>query len=111
MATASYHILITKAADAIARMLPTVPPAVAGDADTVLAELRAAADALDNREILFSWSVDDVLAVRDDLTPEQANEVLGDCASCHDASIGMNWEFIRYMAHSRFPDSTIPSED
>lgn len=103
MATASYLILLTKAADAIARMLPTAPPAVAGDADTVLAELRAAVDALENREILFSWSVDDVLSVRDDLTFDQAAEVLAECESCHDASIGMNWNQIQFCAGSLYP--------
>jgi len=49
-------------------------------------------------EIAIIWSVEDVLSIREDLTPEQALEVLEQAEHKHDASIGINWDVLGYIA-------------
>lgn len=40
------------------------------------------------------WHVSDVQEIRQDLTDEQARDVLRFMEHYHDANIGINWEFI-----------------
>ncbi len=56
-------------------------------------------------KITIEWSTDDVLSVREDLTDEQADEVLEDVKRGHDASIGVNWTVIEAVADFKFPRS------
>ena len=53
--------------------------------------------------IQVSWSTDDVLSQRDDLTFEQAVKVLEALESNHDASVGINWDVINDTAEIMFP--------
>ena len=55
-------------------------------------------------EIAIIWSVEDVLSIREDLTPEQALEVLEQADYKHDASIGINWDVLGYHADWMFPE-------
>jgi len=61
-------------------------------------------DKIENDEIAIVWSVDDVLQECDWLNREQALEVLHDLKHNHDATIGINWEVIRYTADCMYPD-------
>lgn len=60
---------------------------------------------LENFTISVSWSVDDVLTDRPDLTLEQAVDVLQTVRRQHDASIGINWEVIKTHADFMYPTS------
>lgn len=53
-------------------------------------------------EITITWHTDDVLSVRPDLTKDQALDVLLECKSRHDASVGINWEVIDITAEGMF---------
>ena len=53
--------------------------------------------------ITISWHIDDVKAVRPELTDEQARDVLGRVNKCHDANIGINWDVLRAVADDLFP--------
>ena len=53
--------------------------------------------------IQISWSTDDILGERPDLSFEQAKEVLEALESNHDASIGINWDVINDTADNMFP--------
>lgn len=55
--------------------------------------------------IALSWSIEDVLGCRDDLTTDQALEVLIFAESKHDATIGVNWEVLEIHAEHLFPSS------
>lgn len=105
MATHRYLTLLNSAIAGLEATLSVIEPdgEPSHPAWTTLAELRQAAKNLQEREILFSWDVDDVLAVRDDLTFDQAAEVLAECESCHDAGLGMNWNQIQFCADSLYP--------
>jgi hypothetical protein len=50
------------------------------------------------------WHIEDVQAVRPDLTAEQSMEVLECCIAKMDAEIGMNWLFIETIADDLFPE-------
>jgi len=50
----------------------------------------------------LTWTVDDVLAVRKDLTEEQAEEVLQEVGRTADAEHGINWDTIRSVADDKF---------
>lgn len=53
--------------------------------------------------IILSWSPEDVLAIRPDLTEEQAAEVLAAADHHHDANIGINWGVLQTHAEWLFP--------
>lgn len=50
------------------------------------------------------WHISDVQSERPDLTDEQAWEVLGMVDARRDASIGINWDFIRNIADMLFDE-------
>lgn len=50
------------------------------------------------------WHIEDVQAVRADLTDEQAMQVLERCINKHDAEIGINWLVIETIADDLFPE-------
>ena len=58
------------------------------------------------KTIQIEWFTEDVLSVREDLTEEQAYEVLLLVKQRHDAEIGINWDFIRAIADLEFPKIT-----
>jgi hypothetical protein len=53
--------------------------------------------------IAILWHIEDVRAVRQDLTDEQCGEVLLECERRHDATIGVNWDVLRIWADELFP--------
>ena len=53
----------------------------------------------------FIWTIDDVMYERENLSVEQAREVLKSVKRHHDAEIGVNWEVIRTHADQMFPAS------
>jgi len=55
-------------------------------------------------QIAITWSVDDVLSVRPDLTESEAMSVLFDCKRKHDADIGINWDTLRETASWLFKE-------
>lgn len=58
------------------------------------------------RQIAVVWSVEDVLEVRPDLTPDQAWEVLEEARNDHDATIGINWDVLDCHADMLFGDAS-----
>lgn len=54
--------------------------------------------------IILSWSTEDVLAIRPDLTEEQAAQVLAAADRRHDATIGINWDVLEFHAEWLFPE-------
>jgi hypothetical protein len=56
------------------------------------------------KTIAIEWCVDDVLNVRDDLTEDQAWDVLQAVVSRHNAEIGINWEYIAAVADDLYPE-------
>lgn len=65
---------------------------------------RTAVDITEREWINCRWHVDDVLDVREDLTREQAKEVLHKVGGNHDAEIGINWDVIEAWADNLYPD-------
>ena len=59
---------------------------------------------LDEGQIAIIWSVEDVMMECDWLTEEQAMDVLHGLEYNHDATIGINWEVIRYHAEDAYPE-------
>lgn len=55
------------------------------------------------REISIKWCIEDVLAVRPDLSEQQASDVLQQLKKGHDAETGINWEVIDIVADMLFP--------
>jgi hypothetical protein len=53
--------------------------------------------------IEISWHIDDVRAVRPNLTEAQAREVLAYAKHRHDADIGINWDILAIHADDLFP--------
>lgn len=49
------------------------------------------------------WHIEDVQNVREDLTDDQALEVLQALSDDFDANNGINWEVIEYTADKLFP--------
>jgi hypothetical protein len=49
------------------------------------------------------WCVEDVQSVRPDLTDGQCREVLQQCHRIHDATVGINWDVLRFVADDLFP--------
>jgi hypothetical protein len=66
-----------------------------------------------NDWIIDWWHISDVQSERPDLTDEQAREVLEMVDRRRDATIGINWEFIRCVANTLFdePEDLIECED
>jgi len=55
------------------------------------------------KEIAIVWTIDDVLEQRPELNEQQASDVLYFMQSCHDATIGINWDYIDAVAETLFP--------
>ena len=53
----------------------------------------------------LGWSVEDVQEVRPDLTDEQAWEVLRQVERRHDATIGITWDTLEWVAEDLFGDA------
>ncbi len=60
------------------------------------------------QQIAIVWSTDDVLAVRPDLTPAQAWDVLLASQRNHDANFGVTWESLEAAAEALF-GSAVPT--
>ena len=58
----------------------------------------------ERQQVAIVWCIEDVQAVRPDLTNEQAWEVLKLAERYHDANIGINWDVLSCHADSRFGD-------
>jgi hypothetical protein len=56
-------------------------------------------------EIALIWSVEDVQEVRSDLTARQAWDVLKQVQNRHDATIGVSWETLEWVARDLFGDA------
>jgi len=56
-----------------------------------------------NRQIAIIWRVDDVLAIRPDLSNKQAMEVLRQTERRHDATMGISWDTLAIWADELFP--------
>jgi hypothetical protein len=82
--------------------------------DVTETEAQASIARLFNPDWLASWwSIEDVQGERPHLTDDQAREVLTVIDRRHDASIGINWDFIQDIADSLFdePEDLIECED
>lgn len=55
-------------------------------------------------KIEVTWSVKDVQSVRPDLSEEDAGDVLLLVREEHDANVGINWNFIEFIASNLFPE-------
>ena len=97
------------------KLVPTeiaVPAMVAqicaGDTSQVQCALQALSSELSNRpdadSIAIIWQTDDVQMQRPDLGIDQCREVLGHLDRYHDATIGINWDVIDYVAHDCYPE-------
>jgi hypothetical protein len=53
------------------------------------------------------WHIDDVRALRPDLSDKQCMEVLLQCERKHDATIGINWDVLQIWADELFPEQTL----
>ncbi len=73
--------------------------------DVTETEAQASIARLFNPDWLASWwSIEDVQGERPHLTDDQAREVLAVIDRRHDASIGINWDFIQDIADSLFDE-------
>ncbi len=59
---------------------------------------------LQDNEIAIVWSAEDVKVECKWLTDEQAMDVLRAIEHRHDATIGINWDVIRWTADAMFPE-------
>lgn len=66
---------------------------------------------IEDDEIAIIWSAADVLTIREDLTPDQALEVLQRAEHKHDATIGINWDVLGYHAEWMFPEEVSEEKD
>jgi hypothetical protein len=71
------------------------------DIDTILAS---------RRQVAVVWSIDDVQAIRPELTDEQAWEVLQAADRHHDAVIGINWDVLGCYADILFSNTSQTDE-
>jgi hypothetical protein len=60
------------------------------------------------RQIAVIWDVDDVIAIRPDLTDDQAWDVLQAALKHHDAGVGINWEVLEFQAEILFGSEPEP---
>jgi hypothetical protein len=51
-----------------------------------------------HRQIAVIWDIEDVIAIRPDLTDDQAWHVLQAVEQYHDAGVGINWEVLEFQA-------------
>ena len=58
-----------------------------------------------NRHIAIIWSIEDVQAIREDLSDEQAMKVLHEVKRKHDCDEGVHWDTLRYWADELYPNS------
>jgi hypothetical protein len=64
------------------------------------------------RKIAAIWCIEDVQAVRPDLTDDQAWEVLQDAQRKHDAMMGISWDTLEILADELFgPASETDSQE
>ncbi len=54
--------------------------------------------------ISIGWSVEDVQEMRPDLSAQQCREVLREVARRHDATIGITWDTIAFVADILYPE-------
>ncbi|HZZ80809.1 MAG TPA: hypothetical protein VFE62_20065 [Gemmataceae bacterium] len=59
----------------------------------------------ERKQITIVWSIEDVQAVRSDLTDEQAWDVLSEVRRKHDAERGICWQTLSVMAGILFPSA------
>ena len=52
-----------------------------------------------------SWHIEDIQSIREDLSDEQAIEVLKYMAQNFDAENGINWDFIAQCSFELYPDN------
>lgn len=55
-------------------------------------------------QIAIIWDIEDVQSVRNDLSDEQAMNVLQRLKDKHDANIGINWEVIECVSEMLYPE-------
>ena len=68
-------------------------------------EFTSQVERLTNPDWIASWwSIKDIQSERPDLNDDQAREVLLLVDRRHDASIGINWDFIRDIADMEFEE-------
>ena len=53
--------------------------------------------------IAIFWGIDDIKAIRSDLTDDQCMQVLHACDQRHDAETGINWLVLEIRADDLFP--------
>ena len=63
------------------------------------------------RQVAVIWSVEDVQAVRPDLTCDQAWEVLEECRRKHDCEWGFTWTHLETVADDLFPEQPSTTEE
>jgi len=56
------------------------------------------------RQIAIIWDIDDVKMVNNNLTDEQAFEVLQNLDHYHDANYGICWHTIGYTINNLYPE-------
>ena len=57
----------------------------------------------DNGLCVIVWMPADVTSLRPDLSDQQAMEVLAVVESNHDATLGVNWDTLKWEADAQFP--------
>lgn len=63
------------------------------------------------RQVAIVWNIEDVQAVRPDLTDEQSWEVLKRCIRIHDCEVGFTWHLIHVVADDLFPTRSNANEE
>lgn len=64
-----------------------------------------------HRKIAAIWCIEDVKAIRPDLTDDQAWEILQQVESSHDAENGISWTTLEIIADDLFGPSLETDED
>ncbi len=83
----------------------TAPPGIE-DIDTYVFRLLAK-----HRKIAAIWSIEDMKAIRPDLTEDQAWEILQQVESSHDAENGISWTTLEASADDLFGPFSETDED
>ncbi|HVX09907.1 MAG TPA: hypothetical protein VHC22_01780 [Pirellulales bacterium] len=63
-----------------------------------------------HQQVAVIWGIEDVQAVRPDLTDDQSWEVLTECRRKHDCEVGFNWLLIETIADHLFPEPETTEE-
>jgi hypothetical protein len=58
--------------------------------------------------VIVLWHIDDVKAVRPDLTEDQCREVLSACEQTHNAEVSLLRDILRIHADELFPEPEEP---